>query len=484
MKKSLVALSVIFLLSCGGKDWGITSDQFLHQNLTEFEVDYSITESEISGIEDVKFLDYWYNTIYEEQSEDDILSKRSTTISYFLSWQTREANEFIEFTIASRNECELDVYYVVMDDRGTIISYNLVAYAYSCSGVDYRVKTIVNEEGELVKHEYESNDGYAYKVESITNCSVNNEGIIICGESSKIDPVVCLWEKLTIKETPKVKGTYLTSVYQGEVLTYQNESIIDEDSKDKVEYFKVKLSDGTIGWVQSRYVVLKAGVGMFANKSFMYNRPNEINKLDNYFSQLDIVAVLEYSEDREWAKVKGKPEHEKWFKEKWVKTDLLSTYRLDVKVAFLMKNALKSETKEEQLSKLGMIVNNQEFEGLYLIQKVVDKITELSDDGGRKTVKLKWKQVTIDQYASTYLFENEQGKEVSFGYIRTEEKNYDPTRYYTWYESEESMFGRHEINEDVVDKWFLVTVEVQRVQAELSDDMIDADVIIKIEPAE
>lgn len=484
MKNTLVALTLLFLWSCGGKDWNITADQFMYQNLDEFNVDYSLLENESNGIENEKFLDYWYNTIYDGQSIDDILNKRSTTTSYFSSWQTREASTFIEFTIASKSDCELDVYYVIMDGSGNVLNHYLVAYDYTCPGVDYSVATTLNNDGSFSKHEFEKVDSYSYKLEKVTNCKISNEGVFLCGDPSNIDPVVCLWEKLTIKETPSVKGKYVTSVFQGEILIYLNESSIDEDSKDNVEYIKVQLSDGTVGWVQSRFVAVKAGVGMFINKSFMYSRPNEINKLDNFFSQMDIVAVLEYSEDREWAKVKGKPEHENWFKENWVKTGLLSTYKLDVKVAFLMKSALKLESKEEQLNQLETIVNNQEFEGLYLIQKVVDQIAELSNDEDRKTLKLKWKQVTIDQYASTYLFENEQGIEVSFGYIRTEEKNYDPTLYYTWYESEESMFGRHEINEDVVDKWFLITVEIQKVQAELSDDMVDTNVIIKIEPVE
>lgn len=484
MKNFLFVFVSILLISCGGKNWDINSSQFNYKNLTEFKTDYGMIEHELSVIQDQEFTSYWYSVLFQGVSEEQIKERTKYYSSYYHAWQTKEGSVFKEFTIASKNECELEIHYVVMDAKGKIVSFQLVSSENTCVGSAYDVKTVVNTDNSFITTVFDANNEYLYPKRTSTICNINSDGKIDCQAPDTIIPVICLWEKLTIKETPEVKGKYLTSVYQGEVMTSLNEASADDASKDKVEYINVRLSDGTEGWVQSRFVAQEAGLGVLLDKSYIHSRPGEINKTDNFFNEMDIVAVLEFSDDKKWAKIKGKPEHEKWFKEGWVSINKLSRYDADVKVAGLTKAALKEEKFENRYDRLKMIADNVEFQQSNFLKKVNQLMIESPDNRNNTVLKLKWKHVDIDQYGSTFLFENEGGDEVSFGYLETPEMNEDPNPYYTWYESEDSMFGRREINTDVVDKWYWVSFESQKVQPELSDEYIDADVIIKIEPVE
>jgi SH3 domain-containing protein len=486
MKNLQLSLISILLISCGGKNWNLTPDQFYYKNIKKFETNYSTIDNVLQIIQDQEFIDYWYSVLFKGESEESISEKMEYRSSYFDAWQSKEGSDFIEFTIASKNECELEIYYIVMDAKGKIVSHSLVAYDYTCVGVSYFMKTVVNNDGSFTKYEKSQNDDFLYPLETTIACKINDEGMMICDEPVAIKPIICLWEKLTIKETPSTKGKYLTSVYQGEVLTYLNESKIDEASKDKVAYLKVQLSDGTQGWVQSRFVAQEAGLGVLLDKSYTYSRPGEINKTDNFFNEMDIVGVFEFSDDRKWAKVKGKPEHEKWFKEGWVSTNKLSRYDADVKVAGLIKAALKEEKFGNRYDRLKMIVDNVEFQESNFLNRVNTLMTESPANKNAIRLKLQWSGVQIDQYGSTYAFVDENGKEFTFGYVEIEDWHIEIDKYATHYETEESMFGAHRINTDVANKWYWVTYEIQRRVPELADpeDEMDADVIIKIEPVE
>lgn len=496
MKNFLFVFVSILLTSCGGKNWDINSSQFNYKNLTEFKTDYGMIEHELSVIQDQEFTSYWYTVLFQGMSEEQIKERTEYHSSYYHAWQTKEGSTFKEFTIASKNECELELHYVVMDDKGKIVSFFLVAAKNTCVGDKYDVITLVNEDQSFTITTIDAKWEYLFPKKTSKGGRINTEGVLYFDEEVSITPVVCLWEKLTIKETPSTKGKYLTSVYQGEVMTSLNEASVDDASKDKVEYIKVRLSDGTEGWVQSRFVAQKAGLGVLLDESYTYSRPGEINKTDNFFNEMDIVAVLEFSDDKKWTKVKGKPKHEKWFKEGWVPTNKLSRYDADVKVAGLAKAALKEEKFENRYDQLKMIADNVEFQESNFLNKVKELLSQSPDNKNATRLKLKWKYVAIDQYGSTFTFVDENEKEVSFGYLELAEvtvdlsplevsgEAYDKSPYYTRYETEESIFGAYSINEDVVDKWYWVTFESQKVQPELTDEYIDTHVIIKIEPVE
>ena len=82
-------------------------------------------------------------------------------------------------------------------------------------------------------------------------------GIGASDQSDFIDEAsiaICLWPKVGLRDKPGRKDTkYLTTIYFGETVALLDEKKKAEDDK---EYLKVRLSDGSEGWVYSIFLRL------------------------------------------------------------------------------------------------------------------------------------------------------------------------------------------------------------------------------------
>src|SRR5271166_6166734 len=96
------------------------------------------------------------------------------------------------------------------------------------------------------------------------------------GSSFIDDPssAVCVWDKVSLKETPEDNARWVTSLSLGEQCSSLNESKVDNSGKKPVSYSKVKLKDGKEGWVQSDLVIMHSKPGAIIQETDIYTRPD------------------------------------------------------------------------------------------------------------------------------------------------------------------------------------------------------------------
>jgi hypothetical protein len=173
-------------------------------------------------------------------------------------------------------------------------------------------------------------------------------------------PAICLWSSVTLRETPQLKGKYKNIIYLGEKASYLGETVSDSaDKKNPREFIKIKLTDGTQGWVQANMMAINAKSYALREKTKLYKRPDILSVGKDEFDKMQFVVVTEEQED--WVKVKGKKKTDGWFKEGWIKADRLSSSEIDVTVSILAERALLKADDDKRKEALNEILSNPDF---------------------------------------------------------------------------------------------------------------------------
>lgn len=195
-------------------------------------------------------------------------------------------------------------------------------------------------------------------------------------------PIICMWSAVSIKETPAQKGKYITAIYLGEKASYLGETAIDSsNAKKPVEFVKVKLTDGTTGWVQANFMAIDAQSYAVKETTKLYKRPDILSAGKDEFEIMQFVVVTEEQDD--WAKIKGKRRTDGWFKEGWVKKDRLTNNEIDITVAILAERAMSKGDKEKKLEALNDILENPDLSSSAFsgdVRALVEKLTMPNED--------------------------------------------------------------------------------------------------------
>lgn len=187
---------------------------------------------------------------------------------------------------------------------------------------------------------------------------------------------ICVWEKLMLREEPSTKGKYITSVYLGETSTFFGEIVTDEVSKK--EYFKIKLTDGTEGWVESKYIILDAQAYTVVENTKLYKRPDVLTATEITLDKLQYVVAIK--EQNDWLEIRVKTDKDSWFTEGWVKASQCSKKSADVTVSILAKRALTHQNDEKKKQALQEILANSDFkESVFLnyLENILIKMEKL-----------------------------------------------------------------------------------------------------------
>lgn len=184
---------------------------------------------------------------------------------------------------------------------------------------------------------------------------------------------VCVWDGVSVRETPGPKKKYITALSVGETLTYLGEDTLIE----KRTYSKVKLNDEQEGWTMKDFLVLEATPAVVLNETSIYSRPDLLTKKDESFAKMDIVASAETEGD--WMKIRGKRTGGKWMDEGWVKAENLSFDQIDIATAKFAKEALGLEDNEAKMQGLKEIIENTDLGDSKFIAGLVVELTELSE---------------------------------------------------------------------------------------------------------
>ena len=188
-------------------------------------------------------------------------------------------------------------------------------------------------------------------------------------------PAVCIWDNISVRETPTAKGKWLTSISLGESLTYLGLSAVDSSDKNR-EYYKIQLNDGTEGWSVADFIIPEGKIGVFLEETFIYNRPDLLTKSDKMYERLDIIAVQNTQDD--WQEIIGKRAEGKWIDSGWIKRGKLSFKAVDVAASKFLKDALSKENEEERLEALNMILDNPDLKESSILIDVQAAIDEMS----------------------------------------------------------------------------------------------------------
>lgn len=199
----------------------------------------------------------------------------------------------------------------------------------------------------------------------------NNEENVVNEEVN----VICMWKAVSLREEPTSKGKYVTTMYLGESGTTYGETVTDSSSSKVRDYVKIKLGDGTEGWIQKNLTAIDVLPYAVKSTTKLYQRPDILASSKKEFEMMQFVVVTDTQED--WMKVMGKKPTDGWFSEGWVKSSHLSSSDIDVTVAILAERAMSSDSKEKKMEALEEILDNPDLSGSVFIPSIRDMVDEM-----------------------------------------------------------------------------------------------------------
>jgi hypothetical protein len=187
---------------------------------------------------------------------------------------------------------------------------------------------------------------------------------------------VCIWDEISVRETPEKGGKWITSMMKGETIVATGASSVD--SAENVTYLKVELKDGTVGWSSANYIVVNAIPAVFFKEGEIYSRPDLLTKTKKSFSPLDIVAVTDNaSGGDEWKQVIGKRKEGKWIETAWIEPSAISYDPKDLALAKTIQQVLIIEDESERLDEINNLIleSDQISSGFYeLLSNLKDEL--------------------------------------------------------------------------------------------------------------
>jgi hypothetical protein len=191
---------------------------------------------------------------------------------------------------------------------------------------------------------------------------------IVLGSEEKIDYSkngVCI-VPASIRAESNQTSKWLSSLSVGETVIL--ESNPSKDPKDpKIEYVKVKLSDGTEGFVNTWCLVRGAYVAVVHRTAKIYKRPDLLADTNSSFEMLNIVAIDD--EKGSWIRATG----ENRIKSGWIERVATRKANEDIVTAVLLNKAMLGKEKTMTHTELEKIVAALPFPNNYFAIKILQK---------------------------------------------------------------------------------------------------------------
>jgi hypothetical protein len=195
--------------------------------------------------------------------------------------------------------------------------------------------------------------------------------------NSRKGDAVCIWDNISLKESPGKDGKWLATVSLGEKCIYLDNSREETNGEKKTKYLKIRLQDGKEGWAQSDFIVLDGKPGVIIQDAVVYSRPDLLTKTDKSFSRMDIIGVKEAQND--FIEVAGKRKAGKWIEKGWVKEPNISYSEVDIAVAKYAAKALAIADKEKREAAVKEIVDNKDLQESVFIADLKDLLVPTED---------------------------------------------------------------------------------------------------------
>jgi len=192
---------------------------------------------------------------------------------------------------------------------------------------------------------------------------VSNTSSMDESSDEEISNAICLWPKVGLRDQPGRKNAkYLTTIYFGETVQFLNEK---EQADDDKEYIKIRLSDGTEGWVYEYLFAIGGKLSVVKNAFEIYKRPDIMTFEGKKLEPMDMIVVSEAEQDGWYEAIGFKKEKKGWIQS----IDPLLMDDINIKMGILYWRALeKNGVKKYEL--LENITKNPNFKNAELISHV------------------------------------------------------------------------------------------------------------------
>ncbi len=201
--------------------------------------------------------------------------------------------------------------------------------------------------------------------------------LISCGNNNDVketktvvekSDAVAVYDKIPVRTEANKKAKYITGISFGETVSYLGTEKIDSTDKNR-KYYKVELSDGTNGWASAYGLVTKSSPACIIESTYIYSRPDVINKTSKELNVLDFVVITE--KKGEWASVVGLKKRKKG----WIKVSSLSESKEEITISVLAYKDKIMVNGDINFDKLSDFIKNAPYKGTKLINYLS---TELS----------------------------------------------------------------------------------------------------------
>ncbi len=159
----------------------------------------------------------------------------------------------------------------------------------------------------------------------------------------------------------------LTYVKVGESVTWLGTT--ETDTISNKDYDKIELSDGTIGWSRSDYIIKNAVSGAIIAETPVYERPDILTKsATKKYDNIDIVAVIDEKEG--WYNVTGRNN----LNSGWIMKENVSVNKEDVGMAILARKEIFDSKGNIMDDKLNDFINNAPYPGSQIVAILRDRL--------------------------------------------------------------------------------------------------------------
>ena len=189
---------------------------------------------------------------------------------------------------------------------------------------------------------------------------------------------VCIWDKVSLKETPANDGKWLAAISLGEKVDFLDDEKEVTTGDKTVKYLKVELQDGKQGWVQSDFIVVNGKPAAVLQDAVIYSRPDLLTKTGKSFSRMDIIGVK--TEQNGFVEVAGKRKDGKWIESGWIKPANITTTEIDVAVAKYASKALAITDPTKKAGAINEILENSDLQSSVFMDELKSQISPSEND--------------------------------------------------------------------------------------------------------
>lgn len=206
------------------------------------------------------------------------------------------------------------------------------------------------------------------KFKNTTLADSNTDSNAASFQNNSSISIVCIWDGISVRESPLKNSKQLSSLSLGETVTYLDTSLTDVTDKNR-EYFKIRLSDGKQGWVPSYGVLKNASSAVLKINASLYKRPDLLTITDIRLSPMEFFAITNKIDD--WVEVTGEQKK----KVGWIKKDAITTNKEDIAMAILITKKLAVNDDLSSEEKLKTLLNEAPYPKSIFIENIRQKLS-------------------------------------------------------------------------------------------------------------